>query len=429
MKKEPIIGIRGIIFLVIIFGLAVLFVLCGCEEGDRTPTRMACEIKGGTDGIRHGWFQYTDYLGQPIEEAGLRMEKTGGEEGTGHYTMPNGVGGIQYVSHVVGGYVDDSGVTDASGRLRCWGLRSENWYHWLYVARYYQKPGVSGCECSAQFCVRIDGENAPAPYYSAAQVCTTIPDWVTMYREQWSNLTEEEQQAILEEVNGTLMATSQSSLPDSGFTYSTALVQQVGRISAHEVKLKSSVMPGNVTDPDMLFVGAYPYMYSFIVRTAGPADFEGKVFEATVISDTCPKGVPVDIKMVAHNEEKTVHIMRTSFFKPIQADLYDPNMTEVPIYDWWTPEEGVDPNDPETYTGGPLDIYDPNFITDEMYDPDRVVVCQLIPVAQENDAIRIKFELTASNIMQYMDCWLTNDKNTDINGDGIVNFMDMIANY
>jgi hypothetical protein len=388
---------------------------------------MACEIKAGTDGVYRGWFQYLDYLGEPITDAGLRMDSTGGNEGEGCYSMPNGLGGLEYVSHVPGAIIKDTVVTQAGGQLGCWGERTENFGHWLDIGRFYQKPGASACDCSAQFYVRVTHTDSTA----WALACDSTPEWLRRYRTQLANLTDAERAAILAQL---------PELPDSGFNYSTSLVQQIGVASAGTVEEKASFTPGNVVDPDILFLQAYPYMYSFIVTTAVPADFGDKVFEASVVSDAAPDGIPVEIRMVASNEEGTVHVLRTSYFKPVEESIFDPDLLEVPVYDWWTPEPGVDPNDPNTYempdwedpnspppvpSDYPMDTKDPNFIVDGMYDPDRVEPCVFVPIAVDDSGMRIRIELTPLNLLQYSDSWLTDDKNTDFNGDGIVNLADI----
>jgi hypothetical protein len=418
----------------LVAGFVLGFILYGCDDGRVGPTRLACEISTGSDGVRRGWFAYTNSLGDVIDQPGVRFDIYGGDSGTALYS--NGLGGY-YSEYTDGIWVEDSGVTGDDGYLRCTGGR--NWDElrntYCNTNRVYSKPNVdvgAPGDCSAMFTYRT---TSPAVQVAFANGVQSIPDYIT-------------DPAIVAQINSNenllasecMAVTSENpTLPSSGFDSTVALVQQRGLVGAgvYVTGVSDEFMATNLVTEAQVFLWSAPMMYSFTVTTADSKDLSEMTFMGSVKTDAEPGGVTVLIKEVASNEEDTVHVLRTEYFLLQDDNFYneltcgfEPN--EVPVmsvYDRWTPIAGVDMEDPNTVEGTPLDIYDPNFVMDGLYDPNRVCPVKIIPIQGEGDFVEID-NIRVVTDMSLVSCisegWLTDDKTLDMFPDGIVNLKDWI---
>jgi hypothetical protein len=388
-------------------------------DGKVGPTRTACKVVCGSNGVDSGWFVYEDYMGVLITQPGLAMDHIGGE--TGVMFWNNGLGGLE-ADTLEGIWIEDSGVTQAGGRLLAYGKRDWSDYpHRLSAAgRVYQKPNAVSCECSARFDFRTNGT---AVVWAGADGCSTVPEWI---RDPDSidieNLTLSEWSSITEQC---------PDLPDNGFEYTVSLLQRSGGIGGGTVRtVGESFMAGNITSQDAVFSHSYPMMYSYTVKTATPANLSDSLFSALIKTNAAPGGTEVGVREIASNTESTVHILRTDYFIAQDTALYEPLIVDssepgpLAVYDRWSPADGVDPEDPNTFDGSVLDVYDPNFITDGLYDPERIVPCYIIPIYEENDYIEIQFNKGVDILVGSLSSWLSDDPLYDVNGDGIVNLMD-----
>jgi hypothetical protein len=398
----------------------IIGLFSGCDPDGRTgPTRTACEIEARTDGNGKGWFAYIDYAGDRIDQPGLRMERIGGEYGEGWYFKNNGLGGLTFVSGVEGIWIEDTGVTGDGGILSCYGVREDDGIGRMYYnACLYSKPNTENCVCSAQFnYVASLSQEA-----SGASGCTQAPTWLRVRNGDivLSNLLESERVALLDD---------SPDLPGHGFSYSTALVQQKGGISGGVTEtVGEGFVATNLTDVDLAFRYAAPMMYSFTLRTSEPVDLNNRAFVANIKTDSCANDFPVELRNYASNEENTVHVLRTEYFL-LQDTQYYSELTGggqhevIAVYDRWSHADWYNPNDPNTYDGTSLDISEPNFIVDEMYDSDRVRPCYIIPIEAEDDYVEVTIE--ESSLFGVIGGeWLSDNKLCDMNNDGIVNLRD-----
>ena len=399
-------------WLIMVVLLVICFIFFGCLPKGRTPGREACTIVGSGAGVSSGSFRYVDVMGDDIDQPGLRMDLYGGENG--YYCKNNGVGGIEIV-HVDWVWCESDGITGSNGSVTVCGKadRSGDSSHTGITGMVLSKPGTSGCVCSAQF----NYHSIPTSQdMSLAYGCASTPPWIEhTIPSALSNLTDEEQAVV---------AGGPSEPLTNGIeAVACRLVQQRGNVfsGGQWTKAINSVMPVNLTDEYDYMRYSYPFMYSYVFRTAEAMDFSEKEYIGIVTTDAYQQGIRLPIKIIYSDTFGTTHIARTAQFIAVSVDVYDPNIPAVAVYDKWTPTNNPDVIDPNGVVDSTLFWDEGNFM------PERMIETPLIPMYNENDFIEIEIIIDPATFIQESNKWLSEDKTLDFNGDNIVNFKDVFA--
>jgi len=439
---------------IVVCVLIVLFLVAGCEpeHGDVGPTKKAMEIKSWTDNVRTGRFWYIDMFGNAIEQEGVRFNLN---EHPAFYFSNNGLGGLQVNNCPDEQHISSTGITGDGGACITLGVRDD----WTGVTGFWVRsgmtasnptaPGVSGkfgyftlaSSGAEQASITSDGDY---DYVASASVPTNT-----------LGLTVSEYSAV----TGTTVG-----VPSSGLSYTCSLVAQKGKMGAGYCKKATSIMPINLSDTNDYLRYAGPFMYSYIVKTASPANIVSDTYSASVTTNACPDGICVEVTVIASSEDKQTHVARTERFLPVDSDIDVSALSSIQVYDRWTGLE--DPNiwDPEQYDISVMDDWlsvvdpnlyaDPNIVPDPnvLFDPgnpdfynivsridtsaenfedilipERIMSIKIIPLGSDGDLMRIRFDpTTIGAIMKFSESWLTPDATLDINGDGIVNLKDLV---
>lgn len=452
MKKEIWYNLVAITVGIIVFFVVVLF-LSGCEETGRTgPTRFAAGIHGGSNGTDTAWFTYVDVYNNPIIQEGIRMDFEAGHtgyrkfEGVNGYVWYKAPGGIQTV-------VSD-GITGPCGFVLGHGKRdwSQEWTYALQTIGRFSNPRITTQRASMTYRSRCS-DGAQHAFHEAYQ---TINRTVASTGDRRWNLTEHEYN---------LLSSDTENAPDSGMTVSrTRLVSQSGSKGGGFSREIDSPLATNLICEDQYLRYASPFAYSFVIKTAEPLDIIDREVSGRVVSDSFPEGIEVKAFVYDSSDDLQTHVVRTEHFLIVDNafdQAYEPQL----IYDRWTPPDG-DPNDvwdediyaamvkddwfdyvdPNSYD--PNDISDPNDLFDpdnpDFYDfvhrldtrhprfdeaklPDRIIEVQSLPVMAEGDYI--EFQLDRRSLLVFLDYWMTDKRNYDLNGDGIVNLKDWVLMF
>jgi len=185
------------------------------------------------------------------------------------------------------------------------------------------------------------------------------------------------------------------------------------------------------SDPNTIMFRSTPYILTSRVILSEPVsqNLVGLSFTGRLsVSGNDMGDIESTIMAISDNGKRVV--AQTDGIVPIDArDYIEEDIPNV-VYDRWT--ESDDPNDPAVQIYAPLWPDDPNLVNEEgVYfeglDPNRFVPVHCVPV-ESDDTIKIEFDvLSFMPLLPYVSAsWLTNDKNCDINNDGIVNLKDMI---
>lgn len=406
--------------LVSVICIAAL-ILAGCiDDGHVGPTRVADKIVVNAGTVQWQfedqepvfceepiWLMY-EVAGTPITQAGLRMDRT-----------------YEYYCYLLDGYYyttnrtscEGGEVTGPGGQLELTGKRE--WMPRSYCAHTatttYRRPnGDAGCQTGVCF-GSIGMTNAEhRPKYAMWDAdCASAENKYTAFvppsdSSTLCNLTAGEYAAI-DDTNPTL--------PPAGISWTCRLVQQCGQNgNGFVVEQAGSFMAGNNTDEESIFRHGFPLMYSYTIMTADPIpDFVGKTFSAKIKSDAAPDGIPIGLTVTKANDQNTVFIVRSDWFNDVSTEFYNPDQAVVQLYDRFS--EG-DPNSTI------FDVDDPNFITNQLYDPNRIRDCYIVPIEPENDSLRIEFVMDPVVFFTAMPDWLGSNKTFDLNQDGIVNLED-----
>jgi hypothetical protein len=432
--------------------LVVLF-CCGgsCSPEGKTPSRMCSGIYGGTNGQDTVWFCYVLTTGDIVDQDGVQMSVYMAEINSIYFTN-DGLGGIK--SNPLPGVqcIKSSGVTSNGGFVFGKGERND----WQAAPGYvvFSDMAVSNPKGSGRgrFDFRTRG---PSPVKVALvsadgtiEAAPTVPSMATY--------TSREKQAL---DNITLSA--QSSGID---TQPVCLVARSGNAGIEYFKEKDYFVPINLEDPNDYLKYASPFCYSWIFTTPEAMDnLVGSEYVGNVSSAACPNGISVKITVTASGIDYKTHVARTEYFLPVDSSLSISTMSQVDVYDRWTPfpdpniwnneqyvrsvkDDWLDLIDPNLYADPNIcpdpNVFfrpdDPNFYhfvnrldttTDEFEDVmihDRVMQIKILPVGQE-DEINVRIDRFAvENILHAAPYWLTGNKMYDLNSDGIVNLRDFM---
>lgn len=440
--------------------ILLIFPLSGakCVPGGAAGTRYAVSIKGGASPVRWTytadgdepayceadmWLVYVLDTGETVEQEGLKMIRV--EDSYYHnYCVTNAPGGGYYVTT---NNISLSGgsVTGEGGRLEMTGKRSwsprSSYVHSAGVR--YRKPPLAGQATVYADSVFGAAGTVAGPYHprypkylawgaEAYPAAGNIPSWASPIRSaEVGNLLPSEHDALCA-----------SSPPPDDIEYTCTLIQQCGKPGeGYTREMPNGFVPFNLNDSEDVFRYAAPLMYSYLVTMPEPLDITQVQFEGILTTGQCPEGIRVGVYVVASNLEKTVYVLRTDYFLPVEGAAYESLSGQtVNAYDRWTPLE--DPNAPESWYSyihydepnevwvtdrmvSILDTTEPNFIVDEIYSQDRVRPMHVIPVGQD-DTLEIEFVIPdVSIIMAAAPYWLNQHDGLDTNKDGIVNLWDL----
>lgn len=474
--------------MVILIALSIIFAGCGGgDDGDVGPSRRACAIHGGSDGVSAGWFVYVDAFGEEINQEGIRMDINGGDSAI--YLSNNGLGGLKVTRCDEAQHIESSGVTGANGRCITNGIRDE-WAwpkgFWVRSNMTVLKPDSPGTYGKFGYVTlaSIQGGNQEVASSTASKTCGVAAMGSPMpTQEEMATMLVPEEMAMMEiegmeyaapmfdmvrttgnytQAEYDALTNPTENAPSNGIDYTCQLIQQRSNGSC---KVMNSIMAVNLTDPNDYLKYSAPFMYSYIVKTAEAIQISGEVGSATVKTNSHPDGIQTILSWYGSNEDGQTHVFRTARFFPVSDELSMASETEVAIYDRWTDTDPnvwneemwviaqrddwfdrcVDPNvwpDPNFYPV-PLDpnsLYDPtcecmhtftsridtshpDFM--DIMIPERISTAQIIPMAPEGDHIRVAFnDDDLAAIVLAIEYWLSDNRIYDRNGDGVVNLHD-----
>jgi len=391
--------LRNWFFWVCVVVVLVALFLFGCDDDGRIPTRFAATIDSGGDGVSHAWLCYRDHSGNLVEQDGIRIDRV---SETAYVTIETSTHTYEFYP-TAATRIDGDPLTGEGGRLNLYG-----WREWnprsgrLHTAGVeYRNPRDSFSSVQSTFLTRDYGTSI---LIGMSPSGNSVPQWDRPATAALNgNLTQDE---------FNILSLDDVPLPSSGIDYSCSLVQQCGNNGIGYTKVMGGLVPFSFLDTETILRYASPMMYSYTVTTATAITMIGDCFSAKIKTNATPSGFPIEITVVAENEEKTVHIARTEYFLPVDAESYAAlDSEEIYVYDRWTPAD--EPNS--------LDTSDPNFL--EFMQEDRVMPCTIIPIG-DTDELRIEFVPGARAFIKAAPSWLTGDKTFDINNDDIVNFTD-----
>lgn len=240
---------------------------------------------------------------------------------------------------------------------------------------------------------------------------------------------------------------------------SETLAYQAGTMGQLNAQPLDYVIPSFFNSPETLFTGERPKFYSITFKSAEPIVWpDGFVLQAKICAS-----VSVDLYETAHSADNMTHSLRTETFIVGNNELLG-QYEELPIYDQATPFDN-EPNlfDPKQYEiikrDNWLDCVDPNLYSDPniipdpnvFYDPDCLCMhefhnrldpkdplfneilipdrIQHLPVISMDDGGQIWYEIDMNQVWLVLKAidegWLSDNKNYDVNGDGIVNLEDL----
>ncbi len=419
-------NIVAVVLFVAVFLFVILFLL-GCEppNGRTGPTRGAIYLYGETDGVNTGWFAYGDALGNVIVQPGVRMDVDRGESA---WRRPNGLGGYVYEPCPGVSTIEGRGITNSTGLVvltgqRDWGVEipgyvvvgaqarnpnhpTQSGYFNYTSLKYKDSPAVEAASIMA------DRSNRSIPLASAAP-------------SNDRNLTDAE---------FLLLSCPTQGAPDTGFEISQiSLVAQGGGGGLPIATAIQNPVAGNLIDADDYFFAACPMAYSIVIKTSNAVDLSGLRVMGGVRADSSPFIVPLEMSLLESSDDMQTHVIRTGWFLPVDNSLDASAAPYHEVYDRWTPLGGDpndhfmavalnDPNNTIEYIHR-LDIehplYDPNALL-----PERVIQIPVLPVDAEGDCFNLSID--QRTLFLFVEYWMSEDKFLDLNGDGIVNFKDIV---
>ncbi|MHC4334117.1 MAG: hypothetical protein ACYTFQ_02795 [Planctomycetota bacterium] len=432
---------------IILFGLVLCVLVCGgggmCGPGGNTGTikRYATSMRGCGDGRTYSDIWYVDDYGDPLTDGGMRMGQISGSYA--QYTKDDYAPGRPFWEWCSNVKLSGGGPTGDGGRARikgvwpksgsCNGNHPVNTEH-CATARY----GVDWLNMVVFFSCYA---NPPAAgvWMMPNDNCYEPPaGWEPPTRETVKGpVSVNGQKALGAPTSGGASAMAMMGpavidpnaieLPWHGIDYSHTLVRQYDTYS----RAVPQVNPSDVNDWEMNYRYQYPCKYETIIAQAVPQESVGAVYTATVRSSLGE--IKVDALVVAQNDAKTVTLVATDLFLPVDPDTYvslmiDPN--EPVIFDRWNKELSAeelpwyDPNqwsDPNDCPGLTLDTRRDDFM--DKHDPNRAVPMQYLP-CDDVDEITIEYHVTVDMLSEFWDNWLKYAPNADLNDDGIVNMED-----
>lgn len=445
--------------------LVILFLIGGCEDTGRVgPSKSAVSIYGADDGVSKGYFIYVDMFDSYIEQEGVRMDVTGGDSAS--YLSNNGLGGLTSTQCDYAQHIESRGITDENGIVATRGHRDDWDSPKGYVVRSsmtLSKPNSPGTNAKFSYSTKSSDELLQVAKATADKTANiNVASLNTNMLSQPAYLDGGEFiPSILTDEEYDLVTSATTGAPSHGFEMvSCDLVSLKGKLGHGSCVRTSSIMPINLTDPNDYMRYAGPFCYRYVVKTAEPADIKDRSFNGRVKTDACPGGVPVEIRLIESNEDMKTHIFGTEVFLPVDCALSVADMEAVSVYDRWSCYEEPNVFDANQFVmvvrDDWLDCVDPNLYSDPntcpdpnvLFDPgnlnmynitcrldttveafedllieERVRRVKIVPMAPEDDYVRIGFD---GNMFQFLDAWLTDEKNLDMTGDGIVNLKDIM---
>jgi len=229
---------------------------------------------------------------------------------------------------------------------------------------------------------------------------------------------------------------------DRAFLLDTEATIEIGTSVEFSWDKKSGDCGQGYTKPvDMLFALSHsdagtivfrstPYILTSHVTLSEPVyqDIIGLSFTGYLTVAGNDRG-DIESTIVAVSDDGRRVISQSDGIVPIDARDYIEEDVPNVVYDRWT--ESDDPNDTAVQIYAALWPDDPNLVDDngvyfEGLDPNRFNPVHCVPV-ESGDTINIKFDISSFiPLFPYVsESWLTNNRNLDINNDGIVNFKDL----
>lgn len=450
-----------IIWLIIVFSLVIVFIVCGCEY-DSPNARYTDHIQTYHVGTNKCDIVHVDSEGRVIFAIAKSAACYAYADGT-----PSGVGGMKFdvlnsfsqsLSYDPMWFDTDKAETSGSpstgdSGYAVFGHYCEIWDVWqTNTGTVLAKPHDHSIyeSVGATFVNRRDirnlsllapwyeykyydgiGWNVGGEYFSETNYATggSIDEEATRgpVSNASGNLSESDSDFLVNE-----------SLSVSDLTiYDSAWCKRSGRPGCGFSEETTDIVPLNHCNEETIAFRSTPYFLSLQIALAEPVDREDvfSLLIPAILSAGSDVNEVIYFRAIAVSDDQKRLIVQSDYIVPVESGVYDRIESVSMVYDRWSPGDG--PNDPEVniyvepfYYADPNCTIDPNFVNDEFVNlknlnENRFVPVYIVPLA-EGEHLKIRFNLTNESVMLLSGYWLSSNDNFDINNDGIVNLQDLI---
>jgi hypothetical protein len=431
------------IVLAILAFLFVVWFLTGCDDSGSPPTRLAFGIKsaGGGAGSSAGYWYYITPMGDPITREGCRMNINHYDAS---YQKPNGLGGMTVVPVPGVQIIETSGVTGAHGRVSARGVRVSTDYYPYTI--YSAAAGV----------MANSGAGATLRYSLNSEIPAQA-----MHGDGPLHYASSSHRSLLTQSEISALSSATSDSPNKGFSVaSVGLGYQGGSMNDGYGRDEDYFMAINLETPEEYVRFATPSFYTAVVKTASAVNLTQFEMQSNIRSGASPDGIDIPLYVAGSNADGKTHVVRSDYFLPVDSELPIAWNDTMTLYDRWTPLPG-DPNDmfddaqyARFLRSDWLDVIDPNllpvdpntvedenlfvfvhrldtahplFMAEGVAIPERFFDAQVIPIGKEDDQLFLTPNAHDFRVLWLaVEYWMTDEPTWDVNGDGIVNYEDLV---
>lgn len=197
-------------------------------------------------------------------------------------------------------------------------------------------------------------------------------------------------------------------------------------------KTVGQIFPLGHSDPTRIAMYATPYFFSQQVVLSEAISEDDETVEIPATIKVGNFQTPITCHIVSVSEDRKRIIVQSDYIVPIEKEDYTFEDPRQSIYNRWEPTN--DANDLDIYAplviSDPNSLIDPNFISDigiriDNLNHDLFIDVYVVPIL-EGEKIQIRFDKDSATLLQLVGYWLSDNKNIDINDDGIVNWSDIL---